>query len=63
LYRIAAFGDRLSCLIDPAIQALFGFGDIRTISQQISCRLKEEQNSLKTLQQCVMQFAGYARAL
>ena len=32
-----------SRLIDRRIQALFGFGDIRTISEQIRSRLKQEQ--------------------
>jgi hypothetical protein len=48
-------------LIDSAIESLFGFG--RTLREQVRNRLKTEQQSVKTLQQSVVQFPRDARAL
>jgi len=48
-------------LIDSAIESLFGFG--RTLREQVRNRLKTEQQSVKALQQSVVQFPRHARAL
>src|SRR5271169_3047630 len=53
LNGIPAFGDRFSSLIDRAVESLFSF--LRTRRKQLGNRLKTEQQSVKSLQQSIMQ--------
>src|ERR1700687_5055907 len=53
LHSIPALCDRLSGLIDSALQCLPRF--LRTLRQQVSRRLKTQQQSMKTLQQRIVQ--------
>src|SRR5215831_14477205 len=63
LNGVAAFGDCSSSLIDGAFKFLSSFGYIRTIGHPVNCALEEEHNSLKTLQQGVVQFPRNPRPL
>src|SRR5208282_3958407 len=61
LYRIPTLSDRLRSLIDRTLQCLPGF--LRAFRQQISCRLKAQQQSVKALQQRIVQIPGNAGPL
>ena len=61
LHCVTTFRNRLSCLIECAVQSLLGFS--WSVREVYSGRLEAEQKALKTLQQSVMQFARNACAL
>jgi hypothetical protein len=53
LHSIPALGDRLGRLIDSALETLFGFD--RALREQVSSSLKAEHQSMKALQQSIVQ--------
>src|SRR4029434_2544030 len=61
LHGITAFRNRRSRLIECALQSLPGF--LWAFGKYLQDRLEPEQQSLKTLQQSVVQFARNACAL
>src|ERR1019366_9401658 len=61
LHRIPAFGDRLSRLVDRAAQLFFGLH--RAVWQQLENGLEPQQQTVKALQQSVMQLERNACAL
>jgi ParB-like chromosome segregation protein Spo0J len=61
LYRIPAFGDRLSSLIDRGIELLFRL--LGTGRKQAGSGLQVEQQSMKTLQQRIVQVPRDSRPL
>ena len=61
LHGFPSLGDGLRRLIDRALKGLLGIGRAR--SEQLANRLKAKQQSLKALQQCVVQITCDAGAL
>ena len=61
LHRVPAFGDRLRRLLNRTIQFLFRL--CRALRQQVRHRLESQQQTMKALEQRVVQLAGDAGAL
>ena len=61
LHGVPSLGNGLRRLIDRALKDLLGLG--RTRSEQLASRLEQKQQSLKALQQRIVQIARDAGAL
>ena len=61
LHRIPTFGDRLSCLLDGAVQPLFRLH--RALWQQLRNSLEPQQQTMEALKQSVVKVPRDACAL